>query len=221
MIAFGLSVLLWALLPGTLAAPISAYDVVWTDLQSESSQFYTNTMPIGNGYLAANVLGGDLQAGSVALLVSQSGAWSEAGELIKVAVVNISFAPNPFAKGSFIQMRLDIARATVVLLLGGPSSSHAAMQVELYVDAHSDVIVVDALSLDQEPYTASVVVTRVREKSANVSPAFDCTSYIVSADVLAPALQQLPNALVLYHRNDNTTFFTNTLACKEKERKGE
>eukprot|EP00662_Eupelagonemidae_sp_cell21_P033735 gene33735-39509_t len=62
-------------------ACLRRYNVAWDDLLPESAATYVNTMPIGNGDVAANVWA-DKTAGSVSALIAQSGAWDESGELM-------------------------------------------------------------------------------------------------------------------------------------------
>ena len=190
--------------------PVSDYDVIWNDIQHESATFYTNTMPIGNGDLAANVIAGDALLGNLSVLISQSSAWSEAGDLIKVGIVEFSFDPNPFQFGKFFQMHLDIAEATVKFLLGGTNASSAALAVDMYIDSNNNVIVINAASQNTIAYTTTVVAQLARPSGQTVTPAFDCYSYPVSADQYVQSVP-LSNAVAFFHRNWNSSFVKNTL----------
>jgi hypothetical protein len=70
---------------------ISAHNVTWTTL----GQNENDSMPIGNGDLAANVW--TEQNGDVVLLVAKSDAWTELGKLVKLGRIRISCTPSPFA----------------------------------------------------------------------------------------------------------------------------
>eukprot|EP00047_Mylnosiga_fluctuans_P013403 m.31443 g.31443 ORF g.31443 m.31443 type:complete len:770 (-) comp4883_c0_seq2:146-2455(-) len=209
-ITIGVVVALLALAQGAAGA-VADYDVSWNDLAKESATEYTNTMPIGNGYLAANVLGGDALSGTITLLISQSGAWSEAGELIKVGFVTLTFTPNPFSKGSFFQMSLNVSTATVQFLLGGSSAAQHELAVNTYVDANQDTIVVAAQSGSATPFTVSVQSTLVRTQPQTFMPQYDCWNYTVAPDQFGDVTASIPDSVVFYHRNVNTTFFKNTL----------
>ena len=52
-------------------------------IDDSSSPTWINTMPVGNGRYAANVWV-DKTAGTINALIASGGAWSEAGELLKV-----------------------------------------------------------------------------------------------------------------------------------------
>ena len=70
---------------------VAVNDVTWKTLGTDEN----DSMPIGNGDLAANVW--TEQNGDLVLLVAKSDAWSEMGKLLKLGRVRIHIAPNPFA----------------------------------------------------------------------------------------------------------------------------
>src|SRR5277367_6741473 len=69
---------------------VSVNDVTWTELGHNED----DSMPIGNGDLAANVW--TEQNGDLVLLVAKADAWTELGKLVKVGRVRIQIAPSPF-----------------------------------------------------------------------------------------------------------------------------
>src|SRR6202034_2490216 len=69
---------------------VSVNDVTWTELGHNEN----DSMPIGNGDLAANVW--TEQNGDLVLLVAKADAWSELGKLDKLGRVRIQLTPNPF-----------------------------------------------------------------------------------------------------------------------------
>jgi hypothetical protein len=69
------------------ATCLEHYDVVWPDLLPETGPTWVNTMPIGNGEYAANVWF-DQHTGTFSALLASTGAWSEGGELLKIALLN-------------------------------------------------------------------------------------------------------------------------------------
>src|ERR1700691_6270465 len=70
---------------------VAVNDVTWKTLGNNEN----DSMPIGNGDLAANVC--TEQNGDLVLLVAKSDAWSEMGKLLKLGRVRVHIAPNPFA----------------------------------------------------------------------------------------------------------------------------
>lgn len=118
-LAFGLlasALLLMAPRPGWSQASDGAYplrdDVTWTTLGSSE----TDSMPIGNGDLAANVW--TEQNGDLVLLIAKSDAWSELGKLDKLARIRIHFDDNPFVNGSDFRQTLHIENASIEIVNG-------------------------------------------------------------------------------------------------------
>ena len=106
---------------------IAANDVKWTSL----GQNENDSMPIGNGDLAANVW--TEQNGDIVLLVAKADAWTEMGKLVKLGRVRIHLTPNPFAgPGNFTQS-LHLEDATIELRNG-------ANALDVWVDANQPVI---------------------------------------------------------------------------------
>ncbi len=68
-----------------------ANDVTWNSLGTNEN----DSMPIGNGDLAANLW--TEQNGDLVLLLAKSDAWSENGQLLKLGRVRVRLLPNPFA----------------------------------------------------------------------------------------------------------------------------
>jgi len=86
-------------------------DVVWHSLGTNEN----DSMPIGNGDLAANVW--TEQNGDLVLLLAKSDAWSENGQLLKLGRVRLSITPNPFIQGAATQS-LDLETGTICIQAG-------------------------------------------------------------------------------------------------------
>jgi hypothetical protein len=86
-------------------------DVVWHSLGTNEN----DSMPVGNGDLAANVW--TEQNGDLVLLLAKSDAWSENGQLLKLGRVRLSLTPNPFTNGPITQS-LDLATGTLRIQAG-------------------------------------------------------------------------------------------------------
>ncbi|KAF4653745.1 hypothetical protein FOZ61_008731 [Perkinsus olseni] len=157
--------------------------VTWEGLSPEdNATTYVNSMPIGNGGLAANVFVDNKNiSGSVliGLLIADQRSWNEAGEFVKVGKVTVDLTPSPWASGPNTPFKqvLDAGTGTVRLDIGNGSSMTT---VVAFVDALKDVIVLNIAS----PTAINVTVTTelLRPKPFQVRPLFHCRPYNVSAD---------------------------------------
>src|ERR1700681_2270583 len=110
---------------------VSINDVTWTTLGLNEN----DSMPIGNGDLAANVW--TEQNGDLLILVAKADSWTELGKLVKLGRVRITMTPNPFVgKTDFSQvLRLEDGSIEVK---SGPNA------VLVWIDANRPVIHVEA-----------------------------------------------------------------------------
>jgi hypothetical protein len=81
---------------------ISAEDVTWTAL----GQNENDSMPIGNGDLAANVW--TEPNGDLVLLLAKSDAWTGMGKLVKLGRVRIQLTPNPWVDKAHFRQTLRL-----------------------------------------------------------------------------------------------------------------
>eukprot|EP01062_Namystynia_karyoxenos_P056479 TRINITY_DN4743_c0_g1_i1.p1 TRINITY_DN4743_c0_g1~~TRINITY_DN4743_c0_g1_i1.p1 ORF type:complete len:826 (+),score=267.49 TRINITY_DN4743_c0_g1_i1:83-2560(+) len=185
----------WETDPG---ACLELYDVTWSELLPESNTTWVNTMPLGNGAVAANVFA-DSARGSVSALLAHSAAWNEAGELLKAGLVEVSFSPNPFSLGPHFRQRLDLAAGTVLFEIGGNSSATRALDVSVRVDAGSDTLVIEPTTPNGRAFNLSAAVRNVRPSPVPAfKSAFGCREYAISADVIVPGSAA---PVLWYHRN--------------------
>ncbi len=115
------SCLLVALLSGHVSAQafegeknqfIAENDVTWTALGTNEN----DSMPIGNGDLAANVW--TEQNGDIVLLIAKADAWSENGQLLKLGRVRVDLDPNPFTNAASFTQTLKLEGGEVELHSG-------------------------------------------------------------------------------------------------------
>src|SRR5271165_2458328 len=109
---------------------VSFNDVTWTTLGHNEN----DSMPIGNGDLAANVW--TEQNGDLMLLVAKADAWSELGKLDKLGRIRIHFAPNPFVGISDFKQVLHLEDSSIEI-------SSGANAVRVWIDANRPVIHVE------------------------------------------------------------------------------
>jgi alpha-L-fucosidase 2 len=91
---------------------IAGNDVTWTTLGTNEN----DSMPIGNGDLAANVW--TEQNGDIVLLIAKSDTWSENGELLKPGRIRINLDPNPFINSASLTQTLKLETGAVELRAG-------------------------------------------------------------------------------------------------------
>lgn len=108
----------------------SANDVTWKTLGHNEN----DSMPIGNGDLAANVW--TEQNGDLVMLVSKSDAWTELGKMVKLGRIRISMSPNPFAGAAQFAQQLRLEDGTVEVRSGGNV-------LRVWVDANRPVLHVE------------------------------------------------------------------------------
>jgi hypothetical protein len=110
---------------------VSVNNVTWTELGHNEN----DSMPIGNGDLAANVW--TEQSGDLVLLVAKADAWSELGKLDKLGRVRIHLSPNPFVGTSDFRQVLRLENSSIEIRSG-------ANTVLVWIDANRPVIHVEA-----------------------------------------------------------------------------
>eukprot|EP00040_Diaphanoeca_grandis_P029720 m.174627 g.174627 ORF g.174627 m.174627 type:complete len:792 (+) comp31775_c0_seq1:209-2584(+) len=176
---------------------VSKHNVTWTGLLPEpgknknNQSTYHNSMPIGNGHLAANVIY-ETATDSLVFMISASSSWAETGEPLKVALLNVKLpSRGGQTLGSTFTQTFNPQDSTVRFAIPASATS-PALNVVTYVDANSDSIVVSV-----SPPRADVIatLTPLRTYAHMTTPSQDCQSYNQSADVLTP------NGLLVYHRN--------------------
>eukprot|EP01064_Diplonema_japonicum_P016166 TRINITY_DN24173_c0_g1_i1.p1 TRINITY_DN24173_c0_g1~~TRINITY_DN24173_c0_g1_i1.p1 ORF type:complete len:725 (+),score=199.81 TRINITY_DN24173_c0_g1_i1:38-2212(+) len=166
---------------------VRAYNVVWDNLLPESSSTWVNTMPIGNGVVAANVWSDGID--TVSLLISSTEAWNEASQIIKVGIVDVKFSPPPTDKT--FKQTLDVGTGTISITMG-------SLTATVWVDANSNTFVVDHASTDSTAYTAASTITLARPTEVKgFKGQFECENYDISADVMVTT----PKGHAFYHRN--------------------
>lgn len=115
------------------AQAVAANNVTWTTLGVNSH----DSMPIGNGDLAANVW--TEPSGEIVVLLAKSDAWTETGKLVKLGRIRIETNPVLFTGSNFTQT-LHLESGAIVLREGKNTAriwvdaNHAALHVELHAD---------------------------------------------------------------------------------------
>jgi alpha-L-fucosidase 2 len=129
------------LLPTTAAAQqddpaltrVAANDVTWTTLGKNEN----DSMPIGNGDLAANVW--TEQNGDLLLLLAKSDAFTGAGKLVKLGRLRIHMDAGTLADGPNFKQSLKLENASIEIQSGQNSiriwadANHPTLHVEIHL----------------------------------------------------------------------------------------
>jgi hypothetical protein len=105
-------------------------DVTWRSLGTNEN----DSMPIGNGDLAANVW--TEQNGDLVLLVAKADAWTELGKLVKLGRVRMRFSPNPVGGEAGFEQKLLLEKGAIEIKSG-------ANRVQVWIDANHPVMHVE------------------------------------------------------------------------------
>ena len=179
--------------------PISVNDVKWTTL----GQNENDSMPIGNGDLAANVW--TEQNGDIVLLVAKADAWTELGKLVKLGRVRIQLNPNPFAGAADFTQILRLEDATIEIKSGKNT-------VLIWADANHPVIHIEAHLDHPATMQAKLEVWRTKthpydQPSPDKGGMFAFGNHPVAldfeADTIMPAYK---NQITWYHFNSASIY---------------
>jgi alpha-L-fucosidase 2 len=178
---------------------VSVNDVTWATLGHNEN----DSMPIGNGDLAANVW--TEQNGDLVLLLAKSDAWSELGKLDKLGRVRIHFAPNPFVDPSDFKQVLHLQDSSIEIRNG-------ANAVRVWIDANRPAIHVEAQLEHPATMQASLELWRTQthpydEASPDKGGLFGMGNHAVplnfEADTVMPASA---GRVTWYHFNSSSIY---------------
>ena len=170
--------------------PSYLYNPSWSTPSSSSGKTqggkptYQDAMPLGNGALTA-LAWANVTNGGAGLYIGHQQAMSSHTELFKLAAIQISLSPNPYAAGSYFNQTIDFATGTVSIMLGGTSMQTASALLSIWVDANSDALFVDVSSPSGQTFSLSATVKSVRPSvPTSYTPAFGfCSPVHTQPDV--------------------------------------
>ncbi|MGA2847577.1 MAG: DUF5703 domain-containing protein [Terracidiphilus sp.] len=178
---------------------VSVNDVTWTTLGHNEN----DSMPIGNGDLAANVW--TEQNGDLVLLIAKADAWSELGKLDKLGRVRIHFTPNPFVGAPDFKQLLHLEDSSIEITSG-------ANAVRVWADANRPVLHVEAQLEHPATMQESLELWRTQihpydDSSPDKGGLFGMGNHAVplnfEADTVIPAGT---NRLTWYHFNSSSIY---------------
>src|SRR5579863_3532182 len=129
---------------------VAANDVVWSSLGKNEN----DSMPVGNGDLAANVW--TEPNGDLVLLVSKADAWSELNKPLKLGRIRVRLTPNPFASVTDFKQTLRLEDATVEIRSG-------SNVIRVWADANHPLLRVEGSLGQPSAVRASVELWRTKD----------------------------------------------------------
>ncbi len=148
--------------------------VTWTSLGTNEN----DSMPLGNGDLAANVW--TEQNGDLVILLAKADALNEDGDLMKLGRIRIHFAANPFSAN--FKQTLNIADGSIVIKDGATS-------IRIWSDANSTALHTEIHLAQPTKVQAAVELWRTGQGGR--------------ADTVLPAKA---GQLTWYHRNESSSY---------------
>ena len=187
---------------------LAAYNQVFNTMGSNSK----DSMPLGNGTMAANVWVED--GGDLVIYLSRPDSYSEAARLLKIGRVRISAqyedGTNVFASGSAFPQKLVLEEATLYITVG--SGNHKTV-FKVWIDRATDAMEIEAVSSDPVKLTVKNDLWRTEELVMNksnersfIGVRENCKDDIPreSADVIASSKGD--DHLLWYHRNEYSRY---------------
>jgi hypothetical protein len=178
---------------------VSLNDVTWTTLGESEN----DSMPIGNGDLAANVW--TEGNGDLVMLVAKADSWTELGKLVKLGRVRIQITPNPFIGAMNFRQTLRLEDGSIEIKSG-------TNVVLVWVDANRQVIHVEAELEHPATMQARLELWRTRthaydESSPDKGGLFDMGNHAIplnfEADSVMPASE---SQITWYHFNSSSIY---------------
>jgi alpha-L-fucosidase 2 len=178
---------------------VSVNDFTWTTL----GQNENDSMPIGNGDLAANVW--TEQNGNIVLLVAKADSWTEMGKLVKLGRVRIQLTPNPFVGSTNFKQVLRLEDGSIEITSGTNA-------VLVWIDANRPVIHFEVKLERPATMQARLELWRTRthpydESSPDKGGLFDMGNHAIQlnfeADTVMPASG---NHVTWYHFNSSSIY---------------
>ena len=170
-------------------------DVIWLTPGQSSA----DSLPLGNGNLAANVW--TEPNGDIVLYLAKNDAWDHLGRLIKIGRLRLRLTPAlDVAAGKFAQ-KLSLADASIMITSGGTT-------VRLWIDAHGPRLVIEVNSPAPCVITASLDPWRIAPREIGVKEAHTACGLEGGPVKLRSLPDQIvsaePGAVIWYQRNESS-----------------
>lgn len=184
--------------PGTGVSLVATHDVTWTT-PGASDQ---DSMPIGNGDLAANVW--TKPDGDIVLLLAKADAWTELGKLVKLGRVRLHLSPSPFATSGHFRQTLHLETGAITITAADDT------RIRIWVDANHPTLHIEVHSARPHTLRAALETWRknesIRADSAEKAGMFELShisTVNLEADTILPAT---PDTLAWCHFNAQSVY---------------
>ena len=144
-------------------------NVIWTRLGTNEN----DSMPIGNGDLAANVW--TEQNGDLVLLVAKADAWTETGKLVKLGRVRMQWDAHPFVGNTNFTQTLKLEDSSIELKSGGNTA-------RIWIDANHPVLHVESHLQKSGNFQAGLELWR-KTQSSNESLVESNYSQVMAGEI--------------------------------------
>lgn len=179
---------------------VSAYNVIF-DTKGSSSK---DSMPIGNGDIAANVWVED--NGDLMMYLSKGDCFSEATRLLKLGKLRIKLTPNPFESGKPFRQKLSLADGAIYVTAGEGSEE---VRLKIWADANNPVIHAEAesdteigIEVKAEPWRT----TELEMNSTNTRSYIGVQTAKETPSESADVYLDREDSITWYHRNDTSLY---------------
>ena len=184
--------------------PLDRYNVAWTTPGAAS----TDSMPIGNGDVGANVW---MQSdGKLYLLLSKTDAWSENCRLLKLGRLCVAIEPNPLADGGDFRQTLKLRQGEIVVV-AGPEGR--AVTLRIWIDANRPVVRVEADGEREFQVTVTLEPWRVEPRRLEGSERHSAYGISSGPDPIIcrpdTIVRDDGDAIEWYHRNESSIWADN------------
>ena len=170
-------------------------DVIW----STPGQSSADSLPLGNGNLAANVW--TEPGGDIVLYLAKNDAWDHLGRLIKLGRLRLQLNAGLPSPGGRFEQKLSLADASVVITMGDAT-------VRLWIDAHGPRLIIEVsrttpgtIRAQLDPWRTEPRELSVKEAHAACGLEGGPVPLLALPDQLVPAE---PHAVIWYQRNETS-----------------
>ncbi len=170
-------------------------DVTWTTPGQSSA----DSLPLGNGDLAANVW--TEPSGDIVLYLAKSDAWDHLGRLIKLGRLRLTVKPGLFASGNKFEQKLSLEDASIII-------SNETIAVRLWIDAHWPRLVIEVSSTQPcevraslDPWRTEARTVDDKESQRSMGVHGGPVPLIAQPDIV---VRKEPGGVIWYQRNESS-----------------
>ncbi|MBP6508518.1 MAG: hypothetical protein KA257_13220, partial [Opitutaceae bacterium] len=170
-------------------------DVIWTTPGQSSA----DSLPLGNGDLAANVW--TESNGDIVFYLAKNDAWDYLGRLIKIGRLRLTLKPGLLASGAKFEQKLSLEDASIIV-------SNETVAVRIWIDAHWPRLVVEVSSTQPCEVRASLDPWRTGPREIGPKESHSASGMnggpvplIALPDIIA---HKEPGAVIWHQRNESS-----------------